>query len=78
VKPCRSGLLTSKRLSSRCAARSSWRSRNADDRVQAERALAAAEIDQLKAMITQLRQELEAQERDTADRLQQQRRQAAD
>lgn len=51
---------------------------NADDRVQAERALAAAELDQLKAMITQLRRELEAQQQDHAAELQEQRRLAAD
>jgi chromosome segregation ATPase len=50
----------------------------ADDRVQAERALAAAEVDQLHAMITELRHELEAQQHRHADDLQEQRRQAAD
>jgi hypothetical protein len=51
---------------------------NADDRVQAERALAAAEVDQLHAMITELRHELEAQQHRHADELQLQRRQATD
>jgi predicted RNase H-like nuclease (RuvC/YqgF family) len=52
--------------------------READDRLQAERAQAAAEADQLRAMITELRQELEAQHQQHADELQRQRQQAAD
>jgi hypothetical protein len=52
--------------------------READDRVQVERAQASAETEQLKAMIAELRQGLEAQEQRHAADLQQQRQQAAD
>ncbi len=46
--------------------------------MQAERAQASAEAEQLKAMITELRQELEAQQQRHAEVLQQQKQQAAD
>jgi chromosome segregation ATPase len=52
--------------------------READDRLQAERARAAAEADELRAVIIELRRELEAHDERHAAALQEQRRQAAD
>ena len=52
--------------------------READDRLQSERARASAEADQLRAMIAELRRTLEEQQERHDAELQEQRRQAAE
>ena len=52
--------------------------RETHDRVQAARAEATAEADQLESMVRTLRQELEAQEQRHQELLQKQKQQAAD